>query len=510
MSRMDRLACVLSLLAVLLSYQVADRVFERMAHLEDEMAYVWQAQVLAHGKLALPASPEPQSFLVPFVVDYNGLRFGKYPLGWPLVLALGVALGARAWVNPLLAGLGLWLMYLLGKRVFGPRAGLLAAVLLLVSPFFLLNSGSLLSHPLGLVLSTAFSLAWLEAFTEPRSQRPLLFAVLAGLALLALVQTRPLTAVAVALPFGLHGLYLLARGSWETRRRVILVGLLALLGGELLLAWQRAMTGDPLLNPYTLWWPYDKIGFGPGVGFDPAGHTLQQAWINAGDSMESGYRDLLGWGPYSWIFLPAGLLAVLRAPKIRRGQAWLVSSVFVSLILVYMTYWIGSWLFGPRYYYEGTYSWILLSAVGILYLAGRLDHQFTPGIFTTRPRLPLQWPVFIMVAILLAYNIFLYLPGRLSEMTGLYGISRAPLAPFLQPEAQAFTPALIFVDPAESWTEYGALLELQDAFLTTPFVFAYMRQPSANQNAIDALPGRAVFYYYTDEPYIFYTQQRPP
>ena len=73
--------------------------------------------------------------------------------------------------------------------------------------------------------------------------------------------------------------------------------------------WQFAVTGDPTLNPYTLWWPYDKIGFGPGVGVLPQGHTLRIAWINTRFSLWVGSRDLFGWARYSWIFLPFGLWA---------------------------------------------------------------------------------------------------------------------------------------------------------------------------------------------------------
>ena len=147
MSRADRIALVLSLLAVVAAFLVADRIFENIAHLEDEIAYLWQAQAIAHGDLTLPSPPHPHSFLVPFVVDYKGLRFGKYPLGWPVLLGVGVRLGVRNLVNPLLAGLGVWLTYRLGKKIFGETVGLLAAGLTLTSPFFLVNSGSLLSHP---------------------------------------------------------------------------------------------------------------------------------------------------------------------------------------------------------------------------------------------------------------------------------------------------------------------------------------------------------------------------
>ena len=207
MTRGDRIAIIISLMGVLAAFLVHGRVFEHMAHLEDEMAYVWQAQTISGGHLTLPSPPGERSFLVPFVVDYEGQRFGKYPLGWPALLAVGVRLGARSLVNPLLAGLGIWLTYLLGKRVFGEVVGVLAVGLTVASPFFLMNSGSLLSHPLGLVLSAGFALAWLEAFRRGGRSTQWLPVILAGTAVGLLAITRPLTAVGVALPFALHGIF---------------------------------------------------------------------------------------------------------------------------------------------------------------------------------------------------------------------------------------------------------------------------------------------------------------
>ena len=365
----DRIALLLSLLAVIASYLVADRVFESMAHIEDEMAFVWQAQAIARGYLTLPTPPGENSFLVPFVVDYNGQRFGKYPLGWPVLLAIGVRLGIRQLINPLLAGLGLWLTYRLGKKIFGGETvGLLAAVLTLTSPFFLMNSSSLLSHPFGLVLSASFVLGWIDAFMpqpgEEQSKRWLpTVAAAASLGMLAI--TRPLTALAVAFPFGLHGLYLLIRSDRTIRLRLVVLGLIVLAIASLHFAWQYAVTGDPLLNPYTLWWPYDKVGFGLGYGVTQTGHDLGYAWINTRYSLWVGYRDLFGWGTLSWLFLPFGLIAI-RSNR----RAWLASSVILCLVIAYVAYWIGSWLVGPRYYYEGLYSLTLLSAAGIAWLAG--------------------------------------------------------------------------------------------------------------------------------------------
>ncbi len=515
--RANFIAFVLSIIAVLAAYLVADRVFNFMPHIEDEMAYVWQAQVLTIGKVMLPSPPDPKSILVPFVVDYHGNRFGKYPLGWPIVLALGLLLHARDWVNPILGGLGVWLTYLLGKKVFDERVGLLAALLTVTSPFFLMNSGSLLSHPWALVLSLAFVLAWLDTFyfsnrEESNEKKNNLFARLAsfavqpppawmtvsvaGLSLGVLAMTRPLTALAVGLPFFIHGIYLLWRGDKSTRVRVLAIGLLAGFVSALVPLWQFAVTGSALLNPYTLWWPYDKIGFGPGFGREQGGHSLFWAWVNLQVSFKAGWSDFFGWKNLSWLFLPFGIAALGR-----NLRAWLVALVFPAIVLLYMAYWIGSDLYGPRYYYEGFYSLTIVTSAGIFWLAESVVRK-------KRWRRWMQIAVALFCAFLIGYNLTVYLPNRLRGMTNLYGISRAMLAPFETPQAKMLAPALVIVHFQKEWTEYGGLLELQNAELTSPFIFALSRGQEADAMLPSDYPNRKIIYYYTDELNVLYEQPR--
>jgi 4-amino-4-deoxy-L-arabinose transferase-like glycosyltransferase len=548
MSRTDQLAVILSLLAVFLAALVTQFIFEGVPHLEDEVAYVWQARLLAEGKLSIPSPAHPRSFLVPFVVDYEGQRFGKYPPGWPLVLSAGVLLGAREMVNPLLAGLGVWLTYLLGKRLFGQVTGLLAAGLTLTSPFFLVNSGSLLSHPLGLVLSAAFALLWLAGFAGRESAPRWRYTIGAALVLGFLILARPFTAVGVALPFAAHGLYLFfSPGSAPEQRRQASTHLLAFGGLVLVLAgllflWQYRVTGDPFLNPYTLWWEYDRVGFGEGIGVVPGGHRPEIARINMSHSLNAGWRDLFGWAGNSWLFLPFGLLAAWK-----NWRGLLAGAVFPSLVFMHIFYWIGSELFGPRYYYEGLFSLTLFTALGISWLAGWLENPHLgadgsapssdvepagpvarhPGrsshlmervrfaysstsarvtsLFNHPNTLLARKTLVPAVLILLVYyNIFNFLPGRLWDMHGLYTISRADLQPFLTQEAQALTPALVIVH-SEKWMSYGSLIELEDPRLTTPFIFAWSRGTDADQAVAADFPERNIFHYYVDEPGAFYT-----
>ncbi len=495
----DLAALLFSLAAVIAAYVVAERVFERVPHLEDEIAYVWQAKAMAEGAITVPSPIYSHKFLVPFVVEHEGQRFGKYPLGWPALLAVGIKSGLRDWVNPLLAGLAVWFTYRLGKKLLGEIAGLIAAGLTLSSPFFLMNAGSLLSHPLGLVLSLAFVIAWWDLVGPRREHQlpPWLPAVTAGSALGVLGLTRPFTALGVALPFIIHGLVRMVKGDPQERKRLLVTAGVAGLLSLLHFGWQAAATGDPFFNPYELWWPYDKVGFGPGHGVAEGGHSLRQAWLNTWFSTYVGWHDLFGWAGYSWLLLPFGLPAIRR-----NGRMWWTMSVVVSLFLIYMAYWIGAWTFGPRYQFEGLFSLTLLSAAGLCWTAGLPYHPGEPYVSKTRWTRTRRLAMTAAAGFLVAVNLVFYLPPRLAAVNDLYGISRDALAPFEQ--AAEFAPAVIIVH-ADHWTGYGSLLELEDAFLTSPFVFVWGDQPGMRAELEAAFPGRNIFHYYPDEPGIFYT-----
>lgn len=167
MHKAEWTAFLISMAGVIAAFLVASKVFEAVAHVEDKMAYVWEVKVLTQGKLSVPSPAYPSSMQSPFVVDANCQRFAKYPPGWPMVLAVGLVLGMRTWVNPVLAGLAILLTFRLGQKIFGTATGLLAAVLTLNSPFFLVISGSLDSEAWSLVLACALaSPGWTASIWE--------------------------------------------------------------------------------------------------------------------------------------------------------------------------------------------------------------------------------------------------------------------------------------------------------------------------------------------------------
>ena len=474
----------LSLLAVALTAWVSLRIFEGLPHIEDEFANLWQAEVMAEGDIRRPTPAEPKSFIVPFVVDHDGWRFGKYPPGWPALLSLGVRAGAASFVNPLLAGLACWLTYRLAGRWLRPGLALLAALLLVTSPMFLMLSGSLMSHNLSLTLALAFSLAWLDLFSaRGRTAAPnwMLGSVIGG-SLGLLVLTRPLTAIGVSLPFMVHGSLLLYRRDSRWRWLLISAGATLALAGMLLI-WQFALTGDAFQNPYTLWWEYDRLGFGPDIGTLEGGHNLRQAWINTRFSLRAGLHDAFGWPFLSWLFLPFGLFVLL--PK---ADARPVIAIVPLLILVYGLYWIGSWLFGPRYYYEALPALAVISAAGVGWLGA-----FLKGMKASAWR---RLGTTALVAFLLAVNLSFYLPARIGGMHGLYGIDRKSLAAIAGADLEQ---ALIIVH-ADHWSSYANLLPLRPPFADSSLQVAWSRGPGPDERVADLFPGYDLYLYDSDNP----------
>lgn len=344
LSRAGMIVIALALFAFGMSALLSQAVFERLPHLEDEMAYLWGARAIAGGRFVVPAVAPTRSYWQPFVVDRGGVRFSKYTPGWSMQLALGVALGQPWIVNAAFAALTVALAYRIGREGFGVQrgetAGAIAAALVAFSPAALLLNATLMGHTAALFAAALFILALLRL---DRGRRVWLWAALGGVALGLLALNRPLTAVAVGTPGALWALARLARQIAARGLRPALPALrphaalaaLALALAALIPVYNYQAVGDPFANLYTLVWEYDRVGFGPCCG--RSGHTLEKGVRHMRFDLSLTAADLFGWTPpvidasgqvhpelvdhwvnqadylpivgWSWILLPFGLLA---------------------------------------------------------------------------------------------------------------------------------------------------------------------------------------------------------
>jgi hypothetical protein len=293
----------------------------------DEYVYLYQARTYAAGRLWHAAPPVADLFSFNYIAHDAGRAYGTFPPGWPLLLAAGLWLGLpAALVNPVLGTLTLALVWRLGERLHGPRVAVLATALVAVSPFFLFNAASYFSHTLcGALLLGAAGLAARDDRT------PLWVPLAVGLLIGWAVVTRYLTGVLCGLPVVL---WLLRPGvDWRRATALVIAGGLPWAAG--LLAYNQAITGDPLrltTTPltYSLWF---RDGF----------------VLRGADILATHVLRYLLWTPPALVV--AYLMALRHAPS-RLCRGWLDWLPVLMAGVLYFYVERGGNQYGPRFHYE--------------------------------------------------------------------------------------------------------------------------------------------------------------
>ncbi len=209
MKRTSWIAILIAFLGMIGAFWIEDTIFERLPQLEDEIAYIYQAKIFAGGQAYIERQEPPHAYWQPFIIDCKGnyskyeeldcadRRFGKYPPGWPLLLAPGYIFNLAWAINPLFFFLTIVLTYRLGREIYGEAAGVIAALLMASSPIALLQSGTLMAHTSTLFFVT---LALYGLWRIEKGRRALFWGAIAGLGLGITVAIRPLTGVTLAMP----------------------------------------------------------------------------------------------------------------------------------------------------------------------------------------------------------------------------------------------------------------------------------------------------------------------
>jgi 4-amino-4-deoxy-L-arabinose transferase-like glycosyltransferase len=369
-----RLPWVAAAWVVVVSSLLAWFVLDRIPHVPDEAGYLFHARYLAAGKLYLESPPVPQAFNVPFYFSEGEKWYIAPPVGWPLVLALGALVGAPWLVNPLLGGLTVVLAHRLVRRMSGEEMAAGVALLTAASPWLLFMSASLMNHPLTLVLA----LVTLLGVERARNAGSLLGGAAAGLAVGGILQVRPLDAVLLA---GVMALWWLSAGR---RIRVAAMGATVIAGLALIavfLAYNQALTGDPLLPPINklanekIYQGVNRLGFGKDVGnvgwvgLDALpGHGPIDVAMNTNHNLHLVQFELLGWmcGSLVLVFVPA----LWR--EWRRDALWwgIVLAICGGLNI----YWFsGGPDFGARYWYAAFVPLLVLVWRGAETLAAHFE-----------------------------------------------------------------------------------------------------------------------------------------
>jgi Dolichyl-phosphate-mannose-protein mannosyltransferase len=166
-------------------------------------------QLYEHQRFALPGAASPYDWSPGAPLFYAGIYYatgGVHPSAVRLVVAL-------------LGALTIVLVYLIGRRLAGPLAGLAGALLLAIYPVTIFFTGKLMSEPLATLTLAGAVLSFFWAGDSRRHRlawalpgvllglttlaRPEYLAFIAVFALLAVLRRGPLAAAVLALAFAL-------------------------------------------------------------------------------------------------------------------------------------------------------------------------------------------------------------------------------------------------------------------------------------------------------------------
>lgn len=353
-----------------------------IATIHDETAYLLQARLLASGHLTGTGRPLPE-FFEQFHVFVTPLLAAKYPLGFSLAMVPGIWLGWPALVPLLLHGLSGGLLFALARRFTTPAVAALAWLLWLLAPGTITYHTAYLSEALS---GPLWLIAWcaLHEWWQAGSRRWL---IVLSIALAACAITRPLTAVALALPCAVMVLAGTIRGGrWAD---LLVAGLVGMAVISPLLYQNKMVTGSWRVTPWEryadIYAPVDRPGFTidgrapqrelpkdmrayvvyfteAHIGFQPS-HLPGIFAARAAQVL----RD--AWG--EWL-LPMALFALvgswLAGRELRFGMASALTLMLVHLIFAHPVNW-------SLYYQEGQPALAVITALGIAGVANSVSRR---------------------------------------------------------------------------------------------------------------------------------------
>ncbi|HEX6606953.1 MAG TPA: hypothetical protein VF276_08580, partial [Chloroflexia bacterium] len=537
-------------------------------HVQDDVAYVWQAKIFALARAWVPAPPRPYFFEQGFILITDGRWFTKYPPGWPLLLVPGIWAGIPWIVDPLCAGGTLALVYATGRRIYGPAAGFWAALLGLTSPFLMFMAGSFMSHTstMFFLMLAVYCFVWLKtAPPAPAAARPILgldwrtvlLSLGTGFGLSWAFISREATALGVALPFFVWSLVDITGGlrAWLRARRAAPGGLRPLItriapyalmvAGALpplvvLGVVNQALLGSPFKLAQELVGSYDRLGFGPGFGPEPAGHTPALGLYNALVYLRTLQGDLFGWPPTLALAPLLIALAGTVGSRWRRAR-WdlFLLGGFLGLVAIYFAWWSSTTIYGARYWYEALPFLLLLSGRGVQ-LLGRgaevllaaYSNGRQAGLKPAPTAQPGQqaglkpaptaqnhsnglpgsgvlsgrraaWAALavpaLAVGLLIVFNLAQVMPGQVRAYTGYNDVDASALQ---RVEAAHLNHAVVFValNPAFPRRDYGKVFFANDPLLRGPVVYARDVGAGGNAALLSSFPDRQPYYLPLDGP----------
>lgn len=325
-------------------------------HVPDSISYMIEGKILSSGHSTIPFSSIPkfipadqyEQYFHHWFLPFNKNLIVFYPLGHPIVLAIGQIIGHMEFIPPAIGGFILLIIYFIVYKTTGSVFfSLFSSILMLASPFFQTQTIDYMSHN-----TAAFYLlmAVIPIFFS-RPENYFLTGFFGGM----LFNTRPLTCAAFILILCFYEIAILIK-VWTLNRKLILKKIFFSLFGlciplVIFLSYNYKITGSILKTPYEYHGILNKVGFGQDFKI---GYGLLHGFSNLA------VFSLFFLKNYFVSFFPF-LLSIILLPFFnRKSEVIFCLMMALGLIFVWTLYDGNFFMYGPRFIYESTPFFILV------------------------------------------------------------------------------------------------------------------------------------------------------
>jgi 4-amino-4-deoxy-L-arabinose transferase-like glycosyltransferase len=423
---------------------VAKEIFHGIPRIDDGVGALFEARILAQSKVTLPLPPSAEFFYTFGVLGAEsnlGHWCGMYPPGWPVLLMLGVIIGAPWIIAPILGALLSITIITLGTEIFDTRTGKIAGLLSIFSPFMLVLSGLHLSHvPTGLFCALCL-LSLLKMLRTNKWQYGIMAGLTIGMALLC----RPLTAAVMGAVFG--GLLLFQPKKILRNIPGIIAAAVALsICVGIYLLFQYTITGDPFTAGHTIGMNVlGKYGF---VQLSPTRiHTIAIGMSHTILRIQALNNKVLGW------LFPSMIIAIIPFLFGRRKIRYLLLLLpTLALLCVYCGFWYFEGYFPARYIFSAVPLLFILCA-RCLILIGRATRSASH-------HLQCSYKAFIYINII--FMLAISIPDHFERYNSHFGDVEENLTKTIS--FYGVTNAIVFMDSLH--IERGSHEDLNDYYAT--------------------------------------------
>lgn len=455
---------------------------EGIPHVPDEAAYLFMAKIFATGHIMMPIpiSPEHFNFFPGILSVEKGTWLFQYPFGHPLLLSMGILLGFPNIIPPLVGTLFIIIVFFITKEVFDKKTAIFVLPFPFLSPFFLENAASFMSHN---TASFYLACAIYTIILSIKSKRFILLSFISGIFIGLLFNTRPLT----SLPFLMLITIIIVFKHPQKKIHSLLnffIGFIFLF--LLWITYNYITTGNALISQYYF------------VNKDMLPFENQENPINFFSSRMNNTKILFNnLGPmlFNWSFyITYGLLFI---PFITRKNTFWDNVFFLSLFTLPIAYFFynGTFLmYGPRFWYEILPFVLILTARGL-------------SIFYTYKKIPAL--LFFSFLITLSFlKLFSFIPTQdpdyfsLVSLPKLKGFNFTDARIINEVKIKNIHNAVIFIQECNgNWWCYGSVFPQNSPTLDTDIVYLKNLGDYTNQKVMRHFQGRSFYlvdYYNLD------------